>query len=284
MALTFGRIGAAFFSLAVATALPLAGPASAAGQITVGVGDNILGLDPTDLNDSVSLSASRLFFQGLYGFDRELKLVPVLAESTEVNGDSTQYTVHLRRGVKFHDGTSFDAAAVKLNYDRLRDPANRLKRQSLLEAVDKVGSLSSPSACAQGAIGVLLNHLCPYRCVDPEPPAIANMARICAIRSAPGRSPSRADARHAQSGAQFDHWRATGRARRRHDPQRSRGARLALLRSGEAQFVFPPPPETVQLIERDERLVIDKMPPIGRNMSRSTPAGSRSTIRASGRP
>jgi glutathione transport system substrate-binding protein len=268
MALTFGRIGTALFSLTVAAAVSLASPASAAGQITVGVGDNILGLDPTDLNDSVSASASRLFFQGLYGFDRELKLVPVLAESTEVNEDSTQYTVHLRRGVKFHDGTTFDAAAVKLNYDRLRDPANHLKRQSLLEAVDKVEVVDEFTVrlVLKAPSGVLLNYLAHTGASILSPKAIAQYGAEIS-RHPVGTGPFTFTSwtpDTLKAARNPDYWR---KDRPRLDGVTIRcvpesGARLALLRSGEAQFVFPLPPETVQLIERDQRLVIDKTPSI----------------------
>lgn len=47
---------------------------------------------------------------------------PWLAASWEVSADGKAYTFKLRRDVKFHDGTPFDAAAVKFNMDRTHDP------------------------------------------------------------------------------------------------------------------------------------------------------------------
>jgi peptide/nickel transport system substrate-binding protein len=49
------------------------------------------------------------------------KLVPSLATSWEISPDGLQYTFTLREGVKFHDGTMFDAAAAKYNFDRIWD-------------------------------------------------------------------------------------------------------------------------------------------------------------------
>jgi peptide/nickel transport system substrate-binding protein len=46
--------------------------------------------------------------------------VPYLAESVEPNADSTQWTIKLREGVVFHDGTPLDSAALKLNLDSYR--------------------------------------------------------------------------------------------------------------------------------------------------------------------
>ncbi len=48
---------------------------------------------------------------------------PWLATSWSVSPDGKTYTFHLRQGVKFQDGTPFDAAAVKFNFDRTHNPA-----------------------------------------------------------------------------------------------------------------------------------------------------------------
>ncbi|VDR24873.1 Dipeptide-binding protein [Raoultella terrigena] len=49
-------------------------------------------------------------------------IVPGLATRWEVNDDATVFTFHLREGVKFHDGTSFDAEAVRFNVRRYTGP------------------------------------------------------------------------------------------------------------------------------------------------------------------
>jgi len=48
-----------------------------------------------------------------------LEVAPGLAESWEVSEDGTVYTFKLREGVMFHDGTPFNAQAVKFNFDRM---------------------------------------------------------------------------------------------------------------------------------------------------------------------
>ena len=48
-------------------------------------------------------------------------LKPQLAESWDISDDGRVYTFHLRSGVRFHDGTPFDADAVKFNFDRFMD-------------------------------------------------------------------------------------------------------------------------------------------------------------------
>ena len=50
-----------------------------------------------------------------------LEVGPGLAESWTISDDGTAYTFKLRSGVKFHDGSDFDAEAVKFNFDRMLD-------------------------------------------------------------------------------------------------------------------------------------------------------------------
>src|SRR6266550_7832984 len=50
---------------------------------------------------------------------------PGLAASWQVSTDATAYTFKLRKDVKFHDGTPFNAQAVKFTFDRIVDPASK---------------------------------------------------------------------------------------------------------------------------------------------------------------
>src|SRR5690606_23510328 len=53
------------------------------------------------------------------GFEQgSAQVEPLLATSWEPNEDSTVWTFNLREGVSFHDGTPFNAEAVKFNFDR----------------------------------------------------------------------------------------------------------------------------------------------------------------------
>ncbi|MGQ9626006.1 MAG: ABC transporter substrate-binding protein [Anaerolineae bacterium] len=54
--------------------------------------------------------------------------VPGLAESWEISPDGRTYTFYLRRDVTFHDGTPFNAEAVKFNFDRIADPATKSQK------------------------------------------------------------------------------------------------------------------------------------------------------------
>jgi peptide/nickel transport system substrate-binding protein len=65
------------------------------------------------------------------------KFVPGLAEKWEISPDGKVYTFFLRKDVKFHDGTPFNAAAVKATYDRMLDPATKSLQVGRLGPHDK---------------------------------------------------------------------------------------------------------------------------------------------------
>lgn len=59
-------------------------------------------------------------YDGLVRYkDGTLEVEPALAESWTISEDGTTYTFKLREGVTFHDGSAFDAEAVKFNFDRM---------------------------------------------------------------------------------------------------------------------------------------------------------------------
>ena len=61
-------------------------------------------------------------YDGLVRFaDGTLEVEPALAESWEISEDGLTYTFDLREGVTFHDGTPFNAEAVKFNFERMLD-------------------------------------------------------------------------------------------------------------------------------------------------------------------
>ena len=72
-----------------------------------------LGLDPALVDDFDSGNVSSNIYEGLMGFKKDnTEVVPLLATSYDVSEDGLTYTFKLRQGVKFHDGTPFNAQAV----------------------------------------------------------------------------------------------------------------------------------------------------------------------------
>jgi peptide/nickel transport system substrate-binding protein len=85
-------------------------------------------LDAVAAVGSSGTDGMRMFsvYGALMTFDPELgEVVPVLAESFEANDDFTSWTITLRPDLVFSDETPFDAEAVRVNWERIKDPANR---------------------------------------------------------------------------------------------------------------------------------------------------------------
>ncbi len=81
------------------------------------------GLDPARVDDLESGKVIVNMYEGLTKYAADsTKVEPSLAESWTVSPDGMSYTFKLREGVKFHDGTDFNAEAVKVNIDRQLPP------------------------------------------------------------------------------------------------------------------------------------------------------------------
>lgn len=89
-------------------------------------------MDPMDTSDTLSGGIQRLMMDGLFGFDDNMKIIPMLATDYEANENATEYVIHLRQGISFTDGTPFNAEAAKANLDRWGDKELGLKRTTLL--------------------------------------------------------------------------------------------------------------------------------------------------------
>ena len=97
---------------ALALCATAAAPAFAAKDVVFAVASTFTTTDPYDANDTLSQAMAKSFYEGLYGFDKDMKMIPVLAESYEASKDGLVYTIKLKKGIKFHDGTDFKADAV----------------------------------------------------------------------------------------------------------------------------------------------------------------------------
>ena len=87
--------------------------------LTFAQGADPRGLDPALVDDGESSKPIVQMYEGLTQFgDSNTEVEPCLAESWEISDDGLTYTFKLKQGVKFHDGTDFNAEAVKYNIDR----------------------------------------------------------------------------------------------------------------------------------------------------------------------
>jgi peptide/nickel transport system substrate-binding protein len=91
--------------------------------VVVGMEAEPPGLDPGQALGLHTLRVTHQLFETLVTTpDDSTEVVPGLAESWTTSADGLAWTFKLRRGVRFHDGTPLDAAAVKFTFDRVIDP------------------------------------------------------------------------------------------------------------------------------------------------------------------
>lgn len=115
------RIGAILGALLMVAAACSSAPAGkAGGTLIVALPGDIVRTDTALTDDSNSSYVIQQVVEGLVGLEpgSTSKVVPVLAESYEMSADGLTYTFKLRSGIKFHDGTDFNAEAVVFNYER----------------------------------------------------------------------------------------------------------------------------------------------------------------------
>ncbi len=77
-------------------------------------------------------------FEGLTRIGPNGEVLPDLAESWTISDDGKVYTFKLHKGVKFHDGTDFDASDVKFSLDRARAENSQNAQKQLFAAIDTV--------------------------------------------------------------------------------------------------------------------------------------------------
>lgn len=86
-------------------------------------GGDSTSLDFASVSDGESSRVTKNIYESLLDYDKDsFEIVPGLAHDWEVSDDGLSYTFFLEEGVKFHDGTDFNAEAVKINYERWSDP------------------------------------------------------------------------------------------------------------------------------------------------------------------
>jgi peptide/nickel transport system substrate-binding protein len=133
-ALTRRRFIIAAGGLAAAAVLPGCGSSASGGNgsssgkktLTVGVVQNPGNLDPGSESIVVDIQINGSVFDSLIRrVNGSEKIYPNLATSWEISPDVKSFTFKLRQDVKFHDGTPFNAAAVKATFDHIVDPATK---------------------------------------------------------------------------------------------------------------------------------------------------------------
>lgn len=256
-------------TLICAAVLSPAGAAEAKNEITVAVASTFTTMDPWNATDTLSQAVAKSFYEGLFKFDREMNVIPSLAESAESSPDGMQHVVHLRRGVKFHDGTTFTAEAVKANFDRITTPGSTLKRFFLFENVASLKVLDPYTVrfTLKRPNSAFINRLahpsavmiCPKSLSEKE---VSIAFHPCGTGPFVMKNYNPSDVLRVEKNPNY--WRAgypkldaiTWR------PVVENSTRVAMALTGEADYAFPLPSEQVKMVKDKGTLRVDVTPSI----------------------
>ena len=107
-------------------------------ELIVAMGTDASTFDPHFTTDSATEVLNKNIYNNLVRFDADMNLVNDLATDYKVAEDGVTWTFWLREGVEFHDGTPFNAEAVKVNFERVLDENTGSPRRSVLAMIESV--------------------------------------------------------------------------------------------------------------------------------------------------
>ena len=247
------------------------------GTLTVGLANDLTDLDPLKSGLFVDRLVMYSTYDSLVTIDTDLNIKPALAESWDTT-DPKAIVFKLRRGVKFHDGTDFNAEAVRFNFQRILDDRTSPRNSELATVasvevvdpysvklnlkdtfapllallVDRAGMMLSPAAIQKGGADFTRNPLGagtgPFKFVEWK-----KDERIVLERNP-------------------EYWKkdADGGALPYLDkvvfrPILNEETRLANLKTGEIDVSDGAPDKDVEAIKKDPNLIYRSLPAFSRN-------------------
>lgn len=223
-------------------------------------------LDPHDTSDTYSGAIERAICQGLMGFDKNLNIVPLLAESYTFNDAATQFTFKLRQGIKFHDGALFNAEAVRVNIERMM--TGKYKRSSLMKPVESLKVIDEYTVQfnLKEPFGAFVNAIAHPGSLIMSPKAIETYGDDVSkhpVGTGPFIFKEWVSGSHVTIVKNPDYWKSEVKVDSiTFRPIPESGSRLAMLRAGQAQYIYPMPAELLKIAEKDSNIEIIKQPSI----------------------
>ena len=235
-------------------------------DLVIAIEGSVSSMDPANIPDTNAISATRGCYEMLVAFNKDQELEGQLAESWEVSEDSLTYTFHLREGVKFSDGTDFNAAAVVANYERIIDPENKLRQRRTYVVAQpdgtekfRVESIETPD-----------DYTVVFKLAEAWSPFINRMSQFCMISPAAleeygndimnhpvGTGPfictEWEEGDHTTFERNEDYWgekASVDTVTIKEVPEA--GSRTAMLQTGEADLVYPMPADQIAAIQSND--------------------------------
>lgn len=239
------------------------------GELIIAVLSDATQLDPHKGTDIPSANVYHgKIYEGLVSQDEKMEIQPALATEWKKLDDLT-WEFKLREGVKFHDGTEFNADAVKKTIERVLDPAVASPRAKLFEMITE--------------INVIDPHTIQFKTEYPFAPLLANLAHYSGGIISPKAIDEKGDTlgqNPAGTGPfKFDSWTPGSELRlvknEEYWGEKAKvdsvvykvvpedATRIAMVETGEAHLAEPVPVTDVERIEASSSMKLNRSEGLG---------------------
>jgi peptide/nickel transport system substrate-binding protein len=254
-------------------AAPAAGPREG-GTIIVGLQAEPTTLDSQQISDYNSHRAAYGIYDTLLHFkDESTEVEPGLAESWDISDDGLVYTLHLRQGIKFHDGTDFNAEAVKFNLERQIDPNHPYHDTGefpyaeftwgMVDSVEVVDD-STVNITLKEIFAPFLNHLAMHPAAMVSPAAVEKYGADFSshpVGTGPFKFVSWSPGVEVVLEKNPDYWRGAPHVDKViYRPIIEDQSRLTELEAGGVNFIVNVPPDDLARLKEDSRFSVVEQP------------------------
>ena len=233
------------------------------GTVIYAAGADPDSLDPANAESNPSEAVNRMMYENIVKFDEKLKIVPGLATKWEQAKDGMSWTFSLRKGVKFHDGTSFNAEAVKVFIERMIGPEKPSRGglfAPLVSGAEVVDEYTVKILMKQ-PFAFFLNNLAHSASGIVSPTALKTYGKDIA-RRAVGTGPFKfvewVHGDHLTMVRNDDYWGGKPYLDKiEFKTVKEDSARVMMLLSGDAQVIVRIPSEDIPRLEKDPNVKLD---------------------------
>lgn len=228
--------------------------------VTVGFHENVQTLDPHDSSSGNDISVLNTMYESLFTPNKDGELEPLLAKKYKIGDDGLTYTFKLKKGIKFTDGTTFNAKAVKANIEHILDSGGSLNSYKDLKGIKnvKVTGDYEIKLTLKKANSQFLNQIGTKPIASPKTLESANYAK-----ESTGTGPFKLkEWNHGASVVVVkneDYWK-DGHPKVNKitfKPIPENGSRVAMLKTGELDVIYPVPVTDVEDLQKADGINVD---------------------------
>lgn len=228
-------------------------------------------LSPTMLDPQQETAASGKMvmssvFDRLVSLDTSMELVPQLAKDWDISDDGLTYTFNLEEGVTFHDGTPFNAEAVKFTYERLLNPDTGsafFGDYAMIDSIEVIDD-STVEFTLQYAHGPFLRRLAMVEAAILSPTAVEELGADFSskpVGAGPFKVTEYVAGERLVLARNEEYWGELPKLERVNFTFiAEEQARVSALLAGDTDFETIIPPSLLSMVEADANMVIERGP------------------------